>query len=239
MTPEDVATNDAVDQVDEEESDEAVPSDPDKTTVMIISDFVCPWCYIGAKEIERLSEEYNLEVRFAPYLLDPSTPIEGKPARYRTAPDAPPTPIEQRAVPLGISYTRGREWTSNSLLAHEASEHITEHETPEIAWAFHEAMFKAYFTDLNDIAQTDLLLKVAGNAGANVESLREALTDRRYQQQVHDALNWAKQIGVSGVPTFIFDDQYGIVGAQELGVLQNVMEQLGKRRKSLVASSGC
>jgi predicted DsbA family dithiol-disulfide isomerase len=169
-------------------------------------------------------------VRFAPYLLDPSTPLEGKPRKQMTAPGDPPSAMESRAESLGITFTRGRQWTSNSLLAHEASEHVTEHETPEIAWAFHRAMFKAYFTDLEDVAQKDLLLRVAAESGVAVEPLREALEDRRYQEQVLDALNWARQIGVTGVPTFVVDEKYGVVGAQDLAVFQGMMEHLGKRR---------
>ncbi len=168
-------------------------------------------------------------MRFAPFLLDPSTPIEGKPRKQMSQPDSPPSAMEARGATLGAIFSRGRQWTSNSLLAHEASEFITEHESPEIAWAFHRAMFKAYFTDFADVAKQDLLLEVANSSGVSVDPLRTALEARSYQEQVMDGLRWARQAGVTAVPTFVFDDQYALVGAQDLAVMEQMMQQLGKQ----------
>ncbi len=179
-------------------------------------------------EVERLQEKYNLDVRFAPYLLDPSTPPEGKPRKRYSSDDSPPSEMELRGERLGVKYNRGREWTSNSLLAHEASEHVTEHEPHEVAWNYHRRLFKSYFTDLSDIGKQDLLLDLAKESGVNVDSLRASLDTHQYQQQVMDALNWARQVGVTGVPTFVFDEQYGLVGAQDLQVMETMMERLGK-----------
>src|SRR4051812_20267370 len=67
---------------------------PARTSVIVISDFICPWCYIGLAQIERLAEEYDLEVDFAPYLLDPTIPPEGKPRQGQTQPGDPPTDME-------------------------------------------------------------------------------------------------------------------------------------------------
>lgn len=167
-------------------------------------------------------------MRFAPFLLDPSTPSEGKPRKQMTKPGDPPSAMEARGASLGAIFSRGRQWTSNSLLAHEASEFITENEPHEVAWAFHRAMFKAYFTNLADVAKPDLLLEVAAASGVSVDPLRTALEDRSYQQQVMDGLRWAHQIGVTAVPTFVFDDEYGLVGAQDLAVMEQMMQEMGK-----------
>ncbi len=219
-------TDDTVDDDAIEEED--APSDPHRTSVIIVSDFVCPWCYIGMTEIERLGEKYTLDVRFAPYLLDPSTPPEGKPRKQQSTPGSPPSAMEERGTSLGLTYSRGREWTSNSLLAHEASEFVTEHESPEVAWAFHKAMFKAYFTDLADIGKPETLIDVAASVGVPADAMRVTLENRTFQAQVADGIRWSRAIGVTGVPTFVFDERHGVVGAQDLSVMEQVMQQLGK-----------
>ena len=81
-----------------------------------------------------------MEVRHAPYLLDPTTPPEGKARRPMTRPEDPPTAMELRAEALGIRFTRGRTWTSNTLLAHEGGEFAFEQGRD---WEYTRAMFKA------------------------------------------------------------------------------------------------
>jgi predicted DsbA family dithiol-disulfide isomerase len=183
-------------------------------------------------EVERLGEKYPLNVQFAPFLLDPTTPLEGKPRRGYTQPGDPPTPIEERGSELGLTYTRGRTWSSNSLLALEAGEFAREHESPEVAWAFHRAVFKAYFTDLADISKMDVLVEAARATGVDADAMRQALETRSYEHQVMDGLRWSREAGVTAVPTFIIDDQYGVVGAQPYEVLDKVLTRLGKVPKA-------
>ncbi len=165
-------------------------------------------------------------MRFAPYLLDPTTPPEGKPRQRQTSADSPPTDMELRGQALGITYSRGRTITSNSHLAHEAAEFAAEQGD---AGAFQRRMFKAYFDELEDIGQLDNVVRLGADAGLSEPDLREALETRRYRAQVDDGLRWARQVGVTGVPTFVFDEKYGVVGAQDHEVFVQVMEQLGRK----------
>jgi predicted DsbA family dithiol-disulfide isomerase len=159
-------------------------------------------------------------VQFAPFLLDPTTPPEGKPRRQMTAPGDPPTAMEQRASGLGITFTRGRQWTSNSHLSLEAAAFAEEHGDPA---RFHRTMFKAYFEDLEDIGQLDTVVRIGGEAGLPEGELREALTSGRYRGDVDEGIRWAQQIGVTAVPTFVLGGAYGIVGAQELPVFEDLL----------------
>src|SRR5690242_21490231 len=120
--------------------------------------------------------------------------------------------MELRGQAIGITYSRGRTITSNSHLAHEAAEFAAE--TP-FAMAFQQRMFKAYFTELEDIGQLDTVVRLGTEAGLPEPELREALESRRYRTEVDVALRWAHEVGVSGVPTFIFDERMGVVGAQD------------------------
>lgn len=165
-----------------------------------------------------------MAVRFAPFLLDPSIPPEGKPRKPYTRPGDPPTPMEERAQSLGLHFTRGRTFTSNSHLALEAAEFAAEHGD---GIAFHRRMFRAYFDDLEDIGQLDVVVRVGKEAGLDEAALREALTTRHYRQQVDDGLRWSREIGVTAVPTFVFDEKYGFAGAQDYETFTSVVQRLG------------
>ena len=198
---------------------------PERPSIIIISDFVCPWCYIGLLEVERLKEEYDFDVHFAPYLLRPETPPGGMPARRIVAADAPPTPTEMRGEDLGIRFRRGRTTTSYSHLALEAAEFAFRY--AEDPWAFHRRLFKAYFEDLEDIGDVEILVRLAHQMGMDGESLREALTSRHYEAEVDEGIAWSRSIGVTAIPTFVFNERQGMVGAQELPAFREMMERVG------------
>jgi predicted DsbA family dithiol-disulfide isomerase len=197
--------------------------------LIIVSDFVCPWCYIGLVEVEKLRERYDFAIRFAPFLLDPSTPPEGKPRRRMTAPDDPLTPMEERALSLGIRFARGRTMTSNSMLAHQAAEYAAGHAPWEVQHAFHRRMFRAYFEDLEDVGDRAVILRVAGEAGLDTGELAEALESGAYEQQVEDGLAFARSAGISSVPTFIFEERYALVGAQPGEVFEHLLQRHGHK----------
>jgi predicted DsbA family dithiol-disulfide isomerase len=181
-------------------------------------------------EVERLSAHYDLDVRFAPYLLDPTTPPEGKPRRQMSKPGDPPSHLEQRGESLGIRFSRGRTWSSNSHLGLEAAEFAADR-YPGHADAFHKRMFKAYFDELADIGTVDAVAGLGAEAGLPGDELRTALEEGGYRQQVDDGIAWAREIGVTAVPTFIIDEKYAIVGAQPLEVFEDTFGRLGKARR--------
>jgi predicted DsbA family dithiol-disulfide isomerase len=198
--------------------------DSGPTSLIIISDFVCPWCYIGHLEIERLQERYDFAIDYAPFLLDPTTPPEGKPARFTRKAGDPLSPVEARAESLGIHFARGREWTSSSHLALEAAEFAADHPQRD---AFHKAMFKAYFEDLADIGSIDTIVRVGDEVGLPAHELRRALEERAFTREVTEGVAWSRGIGVTGVPTFIFDERVGIAGAQTQDVFEGALREMG------------
>lgn len=179
-------------------------------------------------EVEKLSAKYDLDVTFSPYFLDPSTPPEGKPRRQMSKPDDPPSHLELRAEELGIRFTRGRTWTSNSHISLQAAEFVSERH-PELMEAFHKRMFRAYFDELADIGTIDSVVKLGTEAGLPEADLRSALEGETYRERVDEGIDWARQVGVSAVPTFILDEKYAVVGAQPVEVFEQVLEKLGKR----------
>ena len=166
-------------------------------------------------------------MQFAPYLLDPSVPPEGRP-------QPPPsgrrsearTYMEERAESAGIRFREGRTRRSSSLLSLQAAEFVADHALA--ADAFHRAVFEAYFEGLEDIGDVDTLVRIADTAGLPGEELRQALVDEVYRERVEEAVEGARLAGVRSVPTFIFDETYAIVGAQEYDAFQAVMKELGR-----------
>jgi len=143
-----------------------------------------------------------------------------------TQPGDPPTAMEERATALGIAFTRGRTWTSNSYLSLEAAEFAAEHGD---LMRFHRAMFKAYFEDLEDIGSLDTVIHVGAAAGLAETELRAALVEGRYRTKVDEGIQWSREIGVTAVPTFVLDDKYGIVGAQDGAVFEELLQtKLGR-----------
>ncbi|MCA9821558.1 MAG: DsbA family protein [Dehalococcoidia bacterium] len=181
---------------------------------------------MGLGEVDKLKRDYDVNVRFAPYFLDPTTPPEGKPRAPQTEPDDPPSYMEQRALDSGIKIARGRTWTSNSYLSLQAAEFAADH--PHEG-DFHRAMFKAYFEDLADIGKVETLLDVGKSVGLEETAMADALESGEYRERVDEGILWARSVGVTGVPTFIFEGQWGIVGAQDYPVFQGLMEKLGQQ----------
>ncbi len=176
-------------------------------------------------EVEKLQEKYDVDVRFAAYLLDPTTPPEGKPRKRYTQPDDPPTDMELRAEAGGLKFTRGREWTSNSHLALEAGEYASDHGK---GIEFHRHVFKAYFEDLADISDVDLLVGIGKDVGLDPGDLKKTLDERANREAVDEIIQWSRNIGVTGVPTFVFNEKYGIVGAQDFSVFESMMERIAE-----------
>jgi predicted DsbA family dithiol-disulfide isomerase len=89
-------------------------------------------------------------------------------------------------------------------------------------------MFKAYFDDLEDIGQVDTIVRIGESAGLDGAALREALESGAYRQQVDDGIQWAREVGVTGVPTFIINETWAVVGAQDYAVFESLLKKLGK-----------
>lgn len=146
-----------------------------------------------------------------------------------TQPGDPPSALEERATTLGIGFTRGRTWTSNSYFSLQAGEWADGKPGRD---AFHKGLFKAYFEDLADIGSIDTLVGIADEAGMPGAELRAALESGEFRKQTDDGLTWSRSIGVTAVPTFIFDDSVGLVGAQPFEVFEEVMREMGKIPKT-------
>jgi len=214
------------DQDVERHSGAAGPEPSKPLHVLVISDYICPWCYIGLTRIERLREEFPLELEVCAYALRPGLPPEGLPRELayagRTYPAGYVENILRLAQESGIAMRRPAR-VPNTHKAHEATEYAREHGRQ---WEFHRRVFRAYWEDEEDIGDPAVLCRLARDCGLDGEGLAEALAEGRYTAQVQKQMDWARQEAVQGVPTVIFNGRYTIVGAQDYAVFRDVAARI-------------
>ena len=198
-----------------------------KLKITVVSDFICPWCYVGLEVIDRLWQKYDFELDWAPYFLDPSIPPEGRVRAPTTTPDTPKSDLEKRADSEGIELRRGRTFTPHTHLALQASEWVRDQGDARTVLEFHRALFRRHFTEHENLMEPDVLASAATEMGLDGDDLRAALSEGRYKAQVDEGIEHSYAIGVTGIPTFILNDQYAVVGAQTYDVFERVMAELG------------
>lgn len=182
--------------------------------------------------------EWDVELKWAPFLLDPSIPPQGRERARQTTPDTPKSHLEARGESAGLEFRRGRTFTPNSMLALQAGEYAQHHGTPEQVTAFHRGLFKANFTDFENISEVEVLARIAGEHGFDADDVRDALTTDRFRAQLDQGIAHSYEIGVTGIPTFIFNDRYAVVGAQEYDTFEQALTQLGAQRRDGAQPNG-
>ena len=108
---------------------------------------------------------------------------------------------------------------------------MREHATTQQQLDFHRALFKAYFTDFENLMDAEVLVRHAASVGLDGDALRQALADATYLDQTNEGIEHSYAIGVQAIPTFVVDEQYAVVGAQEYDTLERVMENLHAKRR--------
>jgi predicted DsbA family dithiol-disulfide isomerase len=186
----------------------------------IVSDAICPWCYIGKRQLERAlamlePEGLHFSVHWNPFQLNPDMPKEGRDrAAYRamkfgSAEKA--RQIDERvggaAAGVGLAFRQDLMLrTPNTLDAHRL---IWLAGKEGVQDAVVEALFAAYFTHGRDIGESAVLADCAAEAGMNREAVAEFLAGDVATQEMLAADRSAREAGVNGVPSF-FLDGYGM-----------------------------
>ncbi len=203
----------------------------------IYSDTVCPWCYLGKRRFElamAARPQYEPRVTWRPFELNPEIPSEGVDrAGYLAAKLGGPQRLaegEAELLPKGeISGIQFRfdlitlmpnTRRSHLLIAHAARSGRQA--------AVKERVMRAYFEEGCDIGELEELVRLGIEAGLTEYDIRSALILREGQDGVVAAERHAAVLGITGVPTFIFDGQYTISGAQEAGTFTRVLDQVGE-----------
>jgi predicted DsbA family dithiol-disulfide isomerase len=200
----------------------------------IVSDTVCPWCFIGKRRIARaiaMRPEMTFDVHWRPYRLDPTIPPEGVDRRaYLKAKfgDSPRSAemgeiIRKEGTGEGIDFHFDKiERSPNTLDSHRV-----------IRWAASagvqddlvERMFDAYFVHGRNIGDRAVLAEIAAGAGMDSNLVADLLDKGADKDIVEKEDLLAHEMGISGVPTFIFENRYMISGAREPEILVRIIDK--------------
>ena len=201
----------------------------------IYSDTVCPWCYLGKRRFElavAARPQYEPRVTWRPFELNPDLPAEGADrAAYLAAKMGSPERVAQAHEELkrqgaasGIEFRFDLiERVPNTRRSHLLMAHAARCGRQTVVM---DRVMRAYFEEGCDIGDTEVLVRLGVEAGLAEHETRRTLVLRAGQDGVIAAGRHAAVLGITGVPTFIFDGQYSISGAQDVGTLARVLDQV-------------
>jgi predicted DsbA family dithiol-disulfide isomerase len=207
--------------------------------IEIWSDIMCPFCYIGKRQLETALVEFpenDFEIEWKSFQLDPSiTPQSGKDV-YTFLAERKGMSLEQskeihqgvveRAKSVGLEYHFDKAIISNSLTAHRI---IQLAKSKKLGDEMEEIFFKAYFTQGRDLNDGPTLVELAVKAGLDQTQVLEVLKDENsFLNEVQNDITEAQQIGVQGVPFFVFDRKYAVSGAQPVEAFVNTIREVLK-----------
>lgn len=211
--------------------------------VEIYSDVVCPWCYIGEKRFAKALAAFDgrddVEVIFRPYQLDPSTPSGPEPLRealqrkFGARAPAMTRQVGRAAAAEGIDLNWDEAISNNTFTAHRLLRMALVEKGAEVQRALAGRMFGAHFTRGMDIGDHGTLASLAVEAGMDEARVTSFLASDEGTEETRRELADARALGISAVPTFVFEGTYGVPGAQEpetfLQVLDEVERELSTR----------
>jgi len=140
----------------------------------------------------------------------------------------PNDPLKKRAAALGLKMIP-REIIPSTRRAHEAAEFAREQGRLD---PMHAALLRRYWSEGQDLWSLETLRGAAAEAGLDPDALQKAIEEGRYRLAVEEALREAQEMGIHAVPTFVFDDQFALQGAQEYPVFKLAMDRLGAKPRT-------
>jgi len=179
--------------------------------------------------VEKLKAEYNVDVEWRPFYLYFDTPPEGRELPdyvKRARANGSEERLRSMANANGMDF-ESTERIYNTRIAHEATEYAREN---GLGNEFHKVVFRKVYAEKQDISSWDVLRSVAEEVGLDADEMQRDVTGEKYKINVEEQVKWAYQIGVTGVPTYVINDRYAVVGAQPYEVFRNALEQIMNKK---------
>ena len=200
--------------------------------VSIVSDTICPWCYIGKRRFERAraGRPVDLAIEWRPFQLNPDMPADGVDRqRYMVAKFGSEErvaeifgAIEQAGESEGIQFAFEKiARTPNTVDSHRLIEYAGQRGMQDQVV---EALFRRYFEQGEDIGDRAVLAAAGADGGLDEDDVRNFLAGTDGAEQVRKESEAASRMGISGVPCFVFEGKYAVSGAQPPDVFERVFE---------------
>lgn len=207
-------------------------------TVDVVSDVVCPWCYLGERRLEQavaaVSGDVAVAVTFRPYQLNPDLPAEGvdhkKYLAEKLGGPAAVAAAHDRLTDLGRADGIAFDFPAvklspNTLDAHRLLRWAMI-EGPDVQRRVALALFKAYFEQGRNVGDRAVLLDVAEGCGMNRVVVATLFSAGADVDSVREEIGMARDMGVTGVPCFIIDNKYAVMGAQSAEMLADAFREI-------------
>jgi predicted DsbA family dithiol-disulfide isomerase len=213
--------------------------------VDIVSDVVCPWCIIGylqfQKALAKLPGQFDVELHWQPFELNPQMPEEGQDLREHIAQKYGSTPEQsggarQRLTELGDSLGFQFDYFEGMRMVNTFKAHQLLHWAEEsgLQMDLKMALFKAFFNQRENVGDVEQLATVAARVGLDQNEALAVLADQRFADSVRQRQALWLERDVHAVPMFYFQQSYGVPGAQEAETFVRVLSKI--REKELAAT---
>lgn len=206
--------------------------------VEIYSDIACPWCYVGKRRFERALAAFpqadSVEVVYRPYQLVPDKSEQPEPHRaYLTARYGPQSEaMDARLVELGraegLPFDFDRVLENNTLLAHRLLWHALTAYGPAVQGRLKDRLLTAHFAEGADIGDRAALASLAAESGLDRERAAVFLAGEEGLDEVLAQLDEARELGITAVPTFVFEGRWAVQGGQDSETFLRVLEQVAR-----------
>ena len=181
--------------------------------------------------VDLLKAEYKVDVEWRPYYLRPGTPPEGfelPPYILKARANGSEERLQSMAKMHGMEF-KSTERIYNTRIAHEATEYAREHGKGN---EFHRVVFRKVYAEGLDISKWDILRAAAEEVGLDADDMQSVVDGGKYTADVAAQVRQAQEIGVTGVPTYVINDRYAVVGAQPYEVFKRALAQILKEKDS-------
>lgn len=209
--------------------------------VEIYSDIQCPWCYIGKARFEKALEQFPLkdqvEVTFKAYQLNPDLPTDPEKAvlhdDYLTERFGPrfkqmSLHVKQVAAKEGLDFQTEKALIVNTFNGHRLLTLAEKEGGRELKQKMAARLFKAQFTDGANLADSETLVTLAAEVGLDKARVAAYLASNEGKAEVQAEIDEARALGITGVPTFVFEGKWGVSGAQESETFLKILEQVAQ-----------
>ena len=207
-----------------------------KMQVEIWSDVMCPFCYIGKRRFEAALQKFegnkNIEITWKSFQLSPDMVTDTTISIHEYLSNHKGIPIDEAkkmnayvtdmAKQSGLNYHLDKAVVANSFKAHRFS-HYAKQQGKQLE--AEEALFRAYFTEGKNLDDIQTLVDLGKSIGLDPAFVKAVLESNQFSNEVETDIYEAQQIGVRGVPFFVFDRKYAVSGAQDVSAFTQTLEK--------------
>ena len=205
--------------------------------ITIWSDFMCPFCYIGEAHLDKALAEFEhadkVEVEYKSFLLSPDAKHDPEKNYYETFADLKGMPKEQvngmfdnvvnmaKQAGLVIDYDKAK--FSSTIAAHQAFQYAKEQGKGN---EFFDKFYKAHFSEGALLSDPDTIGRLAEEIGLDKAAVLQSTQEQIFTDRVNQDIQEAGQVGVQGVPFYVFNNKYAVSGAQPVEQFKQVLQQV-------------